>query len=128
MYVHPQYRFAKPSQHEERAHTMINQLEIDVETFAARQPDAYLIDVREPDEYAAGHVDTARLVPAGSLAGAAGSLPTDRTIYIICASGNRSLRAAAALTASGLTAVSVAGGTSAWARSGRPVAAGMPRA
>ncbi len=103
-------------------------LEIDLEAFATVQPDAFLIDVREPDEYAAGHVTTARLVPAGSLAGAAGSLPTDRTVYVICASGRRSLRAAAALVASGLDAVSVAGGTSAWVASGRPVATGAPAA
>ena len=103
---------------------MINQLEIDVETFAARQPDAYLIDVREPDEYAAGHVDTARLVPAGSLAGAAGSLPTDRTIYIICASGNRSSSMAAYLSGIGIDARSVRGGTSAWAAAGHPVVTG----
>ncbi len=99
-------------------------LEIDLESFAALQPEAFLIDVREPDEFAEGHVETARLVPAGSLAGAAGSLPTDRTVYVICASGRRSLRAAAALKASGLTALSVAGGTSGWISSGRPVAIG----
>lgn len=104
---------------------MTHQLEIGLESFAALQAEAFLIDVREPDEYTAGHVATAQLVPAGSLAGAAGSLPTDRTVYIICASGNRSLRAAAALTAAGLTATSVAGGTSGWARSGRPVVTGM---
>ncbi|MBI4944005.1 MAG: rhodanese-like domain-containing protein [Actinobacteria bacterium] len=103
---------------------MTTQLEVDLESFAAVQPDAFLIDVREPDEYASGHVSTARLVPAGSLAGAAAGLPEDRTIYVICASGNRSLRAAAALTASGLRALSVAGGTSGWIRSGRPVVTG----
>ena len=108
--------------------TMTPQLEIDLESFAALQPEAFLIDVREPDEYEAGHVATARLVPAGSLAGAAGSLPTDRTIYVICASGRRSLRAASALVASGLDAVSVAGGTSGWAGSGRPVAVGAASA
>ena len=101
-------------------------LEIDLESFAALQHEAFLIDVREPEEYAAGHVATARPVPAGSLAGAAGSLPTDRTIYVICASGGRSLRAASALVASGLEAVSVAGGTSGWVESGRPVVTGTP--
>lgn len=103
---------------------MTSPLEIDLESFAALQPDAFLVDVREPDEFATGHVGTARLVPAGSLAGAAGSLPSDRTIYVICASGRRSLRAAGALVASGLDAVSVAGGTSGWIASGRPVKVG----
>lgn len=103
-----------------------NRPEIDLERFAGLQPEAFVLDVREPDEYAAGHVPGATLVPAGSLAGAAGGLPADRTIYVICASGNRSLRAAQALVMSGLDAVSVAGGTSAWIRSGRPVRTGAP--
>lgn len=99
-------------------------LEIDLEAFAALHADAFLIDVREPDEYAGGHVGTARLIPAGSLPGAAGALPADRTIYLICATGRRSLRAAQALAATGLHAVSVAGGTSGWIKSGRPVVTG----
>jgi rhodanese-related sulfurtransferase len=73
---------------------MTPQLEIDLESFAALQHEAFLIDVR--------------------------------TIYVICASGGRSLRAASALVASGLDALSVAGGTNGWAESGRPVVAGAP--
>jgi len=99
-------------------------LEIDVEVFAGQQPDAYLIDVREPGEYVTGHAPGAVLLPLGQLGERVGELPTDRTVFVICASGNRSLRAAQALAQAGYDAVSVAGGTGAWIRSGRPVVTG----
>lgn len=98
--------------------------EIDIDAFAARAADAYLIDVREPEEYAAGHVPSARPLPLSALPQATGPLPHDRTVYVICASGNRSRRAASLLRERGLDAVSVAGGTGAWVRTGRPVATG----
>lgn len=98
--------------------------EIDLEGFAAQYPDAYLIDVREPDEYVSGHVPGAVSMPLSQLGTLAADLPRDTTIYVICASGGRSLRAADALVKAGLTAISVAGGTFGWSRSGRPVATG----
>ncbi len=99
--------------------------EIDVEGFAqAHGTGAYVIDVREPDEYFAGHVPGARLIPLGSVAGAAGALPQDERVYVVCRSGGRSLSAANALRAAGYDAVSVAGGTIAWVTSGRPVVTG----
>ncbi|WP_254667989.1 rhodanese-like domain-containing protein [Streptomyces griseus] len=45
---------------------------------------------------------------------------------MICASGNRSLRAAEHLAARGVDALSVTGGTAGWARTGRPLAGGSP--
>lgn len=100
-------------------------LEIDVEGFAAVVAGgASVVDCREPGEYVAGHVPGAVLIPLGVLVERAGELPTDRTVYIVCASGNRSLRAARALVGAGYDAVSVAGGTSGWAASGRPVVTG----
>lgn len=83
-----------------------------------------MIDVREPAEYVDGHVPGATLVPLETLAERSAELPTDRTVFVICASGNRSLRAVPALAGAGFDAVSVAGGTKAWVRSGRPVVAG----
>lgn len=99
--------------------------EVDVRTFAAAHADgALVIDVRESFEYAAGHVPGARLVPLGALPGAARDLPGDRPVYVICASGNRSLTAAGWLSQMGLDARSVAGGTAGWTRSGLPVVHG----
>lgn len=99
--------------------------EVDVRTFAAAHADgALVIDVRESFEYAAGHVPGARLVPLGALPGAARDLPRDRPVYVICASGNRSLTAAGWLSQMGFDARSVAGGTAGWTQSGLPVVRG----
>ena len=82
---------------------------------------ALLIDVREPDEWRAGHAAGARHVPLGRLAGELGKLSADREILFICRSGNRSGTATGMAQRAGLTATNVAGGTIAWARAGLPV-------
>jgi len=100
--------------------------EVDRASFAAAQRDgAVVIDVREPYEYVTGHVPGARLVPVGQLAGLVGELPRTGRVYMICATGNRSLAAADYLAANGVDAWSVAGGTLAWLRHGNPVVQGM---
>jgi rhodanese-related sulfurtransferase len=102
--------------------------EVDLTAFAAAHRDgAPVIDVREPFEYAAGHVPGATLVPLGQLPAYTADLPRDVPVYVICASGNRSLAAADYLTRGGIDAWSVAGGTGAWVRAGHPVVCG-PRA
>jgi len=99
--------------------------EIDQVMFAARHAEAPLvIDVREPEEYAAGHVPGARLVPMGAISGQLDELPADVPVYVICASGNRSLSVAQQLAKHGIDAWSVAGGTGAWAEAGRPIVTG----
>ncbi|MHC3474838.1 rhodanese-like domain-containing protein [Streptomyces sp. 7R007] len=95
------------------------------EAFAAAWADgALVVDVREADEYAAGHVPGARLMALRTVPARCGELPTGRSVFVICASGNRSKTAANWMTSRGLDAYSVTGGTGAWARAGRPVAAG----
>ncbi|MEV0738461.1 rhodanese-like domain-containing protein [Streptomyces sp. NPDC050549] len=99
--------------------------EVTQEAFAAAWADgALVVDVREADEYTAGHVPGARPMALRTVPGRCGELPTDRPVFVICASGNRSRTAADLMTSRGIDACSVAGGTSAWARAGRPVAAG----
>ena len=103
--------------------------EVDVRTFAAAHRDgAVVIDVREPQEYAAGHVPGAAMIPMGFVHSRLRDLPRDEPVYVICASGNRSLTAAGWLASAGISAVSVAGGTSAWADSGGPLVTGAVRA
>ncbi len=100
-------------------------MEVDVPAFVTSHRDgAFLIDVREPHEYDLAHVPGARLVPLNSLAGSFSMLPEDRPIFVICASGGRSLQATLALRRAGAEAFSVAGGTSAWVAAGLPVATG----
>ncbi len=82
---------------------------------------AVLIDVREPNEWTAGHAHPAKHVPLGALSLRLGQLPRDREILVICRSGNRSLVGARLLTNAGFKARSVAGGTLAWARNGLPL-------
>jgi len=99
--------------------------EISVDELAARlQGDAVLIDVRQPDEYVAGHVPGARLVPLAEVPDHVAELPTDRPVLLICRSGARSLAAAEFLDQLQIDAVNVAGVTLAWIESGRDVVAG----
>lgn len=99
--------------------------EIDIHEFAAAHADgAEVIDVRERGEYVSGHVPGARLVPMGQLASRLSELDREQTVYVVCASGNRSKSMASLLAQQGFDAVNVAGGTSAWIQSGRPVTTG----
>ena len=74
-----------------------------------------LIDVREPSEFAAGHVKGAVNVPLGQLANRLGEFDPCAETYVICQSGHRSVTGAKLLMKAGFTHVySVKGGTSAW--------------
>jgi rhodanese-related sulfurtransferase len=99
--------------------------EVNIEQFAAAHADgASVIDVREPMEYVGGHVPGAVLVPMGQLPSRTTELERSRPVYVICATGNRSGAMTDYLRQVGFDAYSVAGGTSAWLSSGRPVVTG----
>lgn len=83
----------------------------------------WLLDVREDDEWAAGHAPGARHIPLGQLSGRSAEVPQDEIIYVICRSGSRSAMAAGALAGAGWQAVNVAGGMRDWATAGRPMQA-----
>lgn len=87
-----------------------------------QQAGALLVDVREPEEWREGHAAGARHLPLGELSHKIATLPKDREVLFICRSGNRSAKATVAARAAGLNATNVAGGTSAWARAGLPLA------
>ena len=107
---------------------MIMVREIDVNGLAAAlAAGAPVIDVRNGDEYVEGHVPGAELIPLGTLQARVHEIPRTGPVYLICAAGGRSAAAAEFLTAAGVDAVSVAGGTSAWVKGGHPVVRG-PRA
>lgn len=99
--------------------------EVTVTQFASARADgACTIDVREPDEYLAGHVPGARLIPLGQLTDRVDDLRCRGPVYVVCASGNRSLTAARILADAGIEALSVRGGTTAWTQAGLPVVRG----
>ena len=85
--------------------------------------DAVLLDVREDDEWAAGHAPGAVHVPMTALADRLDDLPDGSPVYVICRSGGRSARVTAYLNQQGWDSVNVAGGMGAWARAGRPMEA-----
>lgn len=82
-----------------------------------------IIDVRSPEEYAAGHVPSARLLPLDTLAVRAHEVPKDCKVYLICRSGARSAQAAQFLAQQhGYDRlVNIEGGTMAWIKAGYPV-------
>lgn len=82
---------------------------------------ALLLDVREPDEWAAGHAPAAVHVPLGALAATATDDWAGRRVVVICRSGNRSRTATDALLGRGIDAVNLAGGMRAWEAAGLPV-------
>ncbi len=85
-------------------------------------PRPFLLDVREPWEYVAGHVPGAELIPLGDLEQRVGEIPRDRPVFAICHSGQRSLAAAGYLVAVGYQeVVNVDGGTAAWIERGYSV-------
>jgi rhodanese-related sulfurtransferase len=88
---------------------------------------ALLVDVREQGEWDAGHAPKAKHHPLGGLALAMAGLPADRTIVVVCRSGNRSARAARMLAKAGFDARDLLGGMHAWAAAGLPVVSSRGR-
>ncbi|MDP9417165.1 MAG: rhodanese-like domain-containing protein, partial [Actinomycetota bacterium] len=88
--------------------------------------DAWLLDVREPGEWAAGHVDGAHHVPMSELPARAGEVPGDREVVVVCRVGGRSAAVTAWLRAQGRRAVNLDGGLDAWAAAGRPLVSDGP--
>jgi rhodanese-related sulfurtransferase len=79
---------------------------------------ALLLDVREPDEWDRGHSPLATPLPMSELQARVEEIPSDAPVLVVCHSGVRSARVAAALVAAGYEASSVSGGMIAWAAAG----------
>lgn len=85
---------------------------------------AILIDVREQNEWDAGHAATAQHLPASTLVQNLDQLPeTDDDLYIVCRTGGRSYQVAQWLNANGFDAINVGGGMDEWFESGLPIVA-----
>jgi rhodanese-related sulfurtransferase len=90
-----------------------------------RQAGALVLDVREPSEWAAGHIEGATLIPLGELPSRLAELPKDRTIVVVCRSGNRSAQGRDILRGAGFPSVtSMESGMNDWTAAGLPVVTG----
>ena len=85
---------------------------------------ALLLDVREDDEWEAGHAPAAVHVPMGQIVDRIGELPTDRTIVCMCRVGGRSGSVALHLVGAGYDVRNIGGGMVAWAAAELPVVDG----
>ena len=93
-------------------------------THLINREDAYVIDVREPAEYGAGHVLGAKNIPLARLAASGADLAKRKAkpVIVYCESGERAGKAAAALKQQGFARVAtLSGGMKAWRDAGLPV-------
>lgn len=91
------------------------------EAAALAEQGALLLDVRNDDEWAAGHAPAAQYLTLGELTARVGEVPSDRRIVAICRAGGRSAKAAEYLLGEGRDVVNMVGGMQAWAAAGLPV-------
>jgi hydroxyacylglutathione hydrolase len=102
--------------------------EVDQNALEARPAEVVLLDVREPQEFAAGHVPGALNLPQADLATRLSEVPRDRSLFLICQGGFRSLRAAQFLCQMGFKDVaSVSGGTEGWLAAKKAITQGDPQ-
>lgn len=96
----------------------------DVHEKLSTTPKPFILDVRHPGEFSAGHITGATLIPLNELGKKISKLPRDREIICVCRSGARSGAAARQLKAQGFNAVNMSGGMLAWERNQLPVKKG----
>ena len=101
-----------------------------VDQAKGRLDDAFFLDVREPVEWDAGHIEQAVHIPMSQLNARIAEIPKDQEIVAVCRSGNRSQAVTDALNRAGYTAHNLEGGMHAWDQAGLPYVAedgGDPR-
>lgn len=86
-----------------------------------RGGEALALDVREPNEWDAGHIPGATHVPMDEVQRRVGELPTDRPVIAVCRSGGRSGRVANKLRSRGFEIENLEGGMLAWQEAGLPI-------
>ena len=84
-----------------------------------RDAGAFMLDVRQPDEWAAGHIPGATLIPLGELGSRLAEVPRSQKVVVVCRSGNRSAQGRDILLGAGYpAATSMAGGMTDWTAAG----------
>lgn len=101
--------------------------EVSVAQAAALQGQgAFLVDVRQPEEFAEGHIAGSTLIPLDDLESRIAEVPRDRNVVVVCHSGNRSRHGRDILLQAGYPrVVSLSGGLAAWESEGRTTVTGM---
>lgn len=95
------------------------------EAASMRDAGAFILDVREPDEWNDSHIPGATLIPLGELAARANEVPQDQEIVVVCRSGNRSAQGRDILLSAGFENVtSMAGGINQWKSAGLETVSG----
>lgn len=89
----------------------------------ARLDEFFVLDVREPMEWARGRADGSVHIPMSELGARQAELPTDRTILCVCRSGSRSAAVTRALRDAGYAAENLDGGLQRWTADGLPLVA-----
>ncbi len=91
-----------------------------------RDEGAFILDVREPDEWVNFHIPGSTLIPLGELPDRLSEIPTDKKIVVVCNSGNRSKPGRDILLQAGFSKVtSMTGGVSGWKSRGLPIVTGQ---
>src|SRR5438270_8830103 len=101
-----------------------SEIELDpdrVATWREQDSTLQLIDVREPDEREAGHIEGSAHIELIQLPAQAQSVERDRAVVFYCRVGSRSLMAAQAFRASGYEAYTLDGGLVRWVAEGHPL-------
>jgi rhodanese-related sulfurtransferase len=110
-----------PDEHPQPRQETIDVDPAQVEAWLAEDPSLQLIDVREPHEHEAGHIDGTRLIELVQLSSQAATVEQERRVVFYCRVGGRSQMAAQAFRAAGFEAYSMTGGLLRWAHEGRPL-------
>jgi rhodanese-related sulfurtransferase len=91
-----------------------------------RTQGAFILDVRQPEEWTQFHIPGANLIPLGDLPNRLNEVPKDREVVVVCRSGHRSAQGRDILLKAGYTQVtSMAGGVAQWQAQGQPIATGQ---
>jgi rhodanese-related sulfurtransferase len=104
--------------------TLVSELPLEVsvqEAYQYREDGAFILDVRTQEEWDAGHIPDATLIPLEELPGRLDEVPDDAEIVVVCRTGNRSATARDILLRAGFSAVtSMDGGVNEWQAQGLP--------
>jgi rhodanese-related sulfurtransferase len=93
--------------------------------FEKREAGAFILDVREQDEWDQVHIPGATLIPLGQLPNRLAEVPKDQEVVVVCRSGNRSIDGRDILLDAGFSQVtSMNGGMNNWSAKGYPTASG----